>query len=196
MHFSAGGFYSLAIAAIFAQNIIYVLLLCSSSFFRSPLRTAERALYCVMLTGFSTLTPALGWLMERAFLHNAKWLEPLAFMAAVALPEVLCELLLRRYRPALREKLGVLLPESAFNCAVLGLLFLNIGYGQYGFWGSVYVGFCSGIGFSLAFFLLTAALRRTEASAPPSAFKGLPLALLTAGILSLAFMGFSGMRVI
>lgn len=194
MHITAGNFLSLAIAAIFAQNVIYVLLLCSSSFFQSTLRAAERAAYCLLLTGFSTLTPALGWLMERAFLHRAKWLEPFVFMAIIVLLEVLCEVLLRRYRPAFREKLGILLPESAFNCAVLGLMFLNIGYGQYGFLGSVYYGFCSGVGFSLAYVLLSAALLKTADSAPPAAFKGLPLALLTAGIISLAFMGFSNMR--
>lgn len=196
MHYSANEFMSLSVTAIFVQNIIFVLLLCSNHFFKTALKPAEGALYCTCLTVWVTVASALTWIIYHFILlhFKIKWMEPFAFVFSVALLEIGAELILSKYKPDLRKRLGRLLPESAFNCAVLGLLFVNIESNQIGFLGTVFYGFCSGLGFVLAYVIISKALSRAEFSTPPAAFRGLPLALLTAGIISLAFMGFMNIQ--
>ena len=105
------------------------------------------------------------------------------------------DLLLKSFVPALSSSLGVYLPLITTNCAVLGVALLNT-QNDYNFIASVVYGITGGLGFLLAIFLFAAVREQLEVSSDnPKAFDGFPIALITAGLMALAFMGFSGLKV-
>jgi electron transport complex protein RnfA len=124
-----------------------------------------------------------------------EYLAPLGYILAIVIVELVADFVLLSLFPIFRKELGGLLPASAFNCAVLGLVFINVQSSGFKFFGSVFYGFCAGLGFILVLFIAANAMERVRFSTPPNAFKGLPIALITSGIISLAFMGFTGMKI-
>ena len=94
----------------------------------------------------------------------------------------------------LYEALGVYLPLITTNCAVLGAVLLNV-QNNYNFIQSVVYGVTGGVGFLLAIVLFASIRERLEFSEPPKAFRGFPIALITAGLMALSFMGFSGLQI-
>jgi electron transport complex protein RnfA len=102
------------------------------------------------------------------------------------------EIMVRRLSPLLHQVLGIFIPLIATNCAVLGVALLNVQQSK-GFVQSVFFGFGASIGFALVLVMFAAIRERLEASDIPVPFRGTAIALMTAGIMSLAFMGFSGM---
>ena len=116
----------------------------------------------------------------------------LVFIAVIAALVQMVEILLQRFSPALYGALGIYLPLITTNCAVLGASQLNAESGR-GIIASTVYGICSGIGFALALILFASLRERLELSRIPKAFQGTSIALITAGILALAFMGFSGL---
>lgn len=197
MHFLLNEFWSLTLAAVFVQNVIFVQLMVSNSFFKSVSKPLTGFLYTGSITVAMTLASAGAWALDRLVLapFGVRYLSPLAFALVVAALEVAAECLLRRLKPALHERLGTLLPATAFNCAVLGVVFLNVEVYAKGFWGTVYYGFCAGLGVMLAFLIAWAAAEKLRFSEPPESFRGLPIALVTAGIVSLAFTGFLNIQI-
>ena len=99
---------------------------------------------------------------------------------------------LRKFVPALYNALGIYLPLITTNCAVLGAALLNIENG-YNFIQSVAFGFSAAAGFTLAIVIFSGVRARVEFSDPPKSFRGMPIALITAGLIAMAFSGFSGM---
>ena len=197
MHISANAFWSLAVSAIFVQNVIFVSMLCSNDFFKAAGKPRAALLYGSCATVCTTLASALAWLVDHLLLvrFNIKYLETFAFVLIIALLEVAAEYFLSKFMPSLRKQLGKLLPVSAFSSAVLGTVLINIGMNQSGFFGTVFYGFCAGIGLLFSFLAMRAALERAGFSTPPAAFAGFPVALVTAGILSLAFWGFANIQI-
>ena len=104
------------------------------------------------------------------------------------------EMFLKKSIPTLYEALGVYLPLITTNCAVLGVVLLNVQEG-YNFIESVVYGITGGAGFLLAIVLFASIRERLQFSEPPKAFRGFPIALITAGLMALSFMGFSGLQV-
>ena len=101
---------------------------------------------------------------------------------------------LKKSAPALYQALGVFLPLITTNCAVLGVAVTNMQKG-YNFIESVVYGITGGLGFLLAIYLFSTVRERLEFADYPKAFEGFPIALITAGLIALAFMGFSGLQV-
>ena len=101
---------------------------------------------------------------------------------------------LRRFIPSLYSSLGIFLPRITTNCAVLGAAIVNIENG-YNFIQSVAFGFAAAIGFTMAIVVFAGVRVRLAFAQPPKAFKGMPIALITAGLIAMAFMGFSGMSI-
>ena len=125
---------------------------------------------------------------------DLKYMQTVAFILVIAALVQFVEMFLRKAIPTLYQALGVYLPLITTNCAVLGVVLLNVQNG-YNFIESVVYGITGGAGFLLAIVLFASIRERLEFSDPPKAFKGFPIALVTAGLMALAFMGFSGLKV-
>ena len=104
----------------------------------------------------------------------------------------LLDIVMKRFLPPLHAALGIYLPLITTNCAVLGVAVMNARDGS-GFATSVLFGFSAAVGFAMALLIFAGIRERLDHAYPPKAFRGIALALVTAGLLSLAFMGFSGL---
>ena len=123
------------------------------------------------------------------------YMQTVAYILVIAALVQCIEMLLQKAMPALYSALGIYLPLITTNCAVLGLALQNTQNG-YNFIESVVYGITGGLGFLLAIFLFAAVREQLEVSSEnPKAFDGFPIALVTAGLIALAFMGFSGLKV-
>lgn len=127
-------------------------------------------------------------------LFGLEYLKTIAFILVIAGLVQFIEMFLRRFIPALYSSLGIFLPLITTNCAVLGSALVNIQNG-YNFIESVAYGFSAAIGFTMAIVIFAGVRVRLRAADPPKCFKGMPLALITAGLIAMAFLGFSGMSI-
>jgi electron transport complex protein RnfA len=135
-----------------------------------------------------------------SYLVNAHLLEPLgieylrtiAFILVIAVVVQFTEMVMHKTSPLLYQVLGIYLPLITTNCAVLGVALLNYQL-QHSFLESALYGFGAAVGFSLVLVLFAAIRERIEAADVPAPFRGSAIAMVTAGIMSMAFMGFSGL---
>ena len=125
---------------------------------------------------------------------DLEYMQTVAFILVIASLVQFVEMFLRKMIPTLYEALGVYLPLITTNCAVLGVVLLNVQQ-NYNFIESVVYGITGGVGFLVAIVLFASVRDRLEFSDPPKAFEGFPIALVTAGLMALCFMGFSGLKV-
>ena len=129
------------------------------------------------------------WILEPLGLG---YLRILVFILLIAAVVQVTEMLVRASSPLLHELLGVFLPLITTNCAVLGVALLNLER-QHGFVESLIFGAAAAAGFGLALLLFAGLRERMDTTDVPAAFRGTPIALVTAGLMALAFMGFSGL---
>ena len=120
------------------------------------------------------------------------FLQVLVFILVIAALVQLIEIMLQKLSPVLYQALGIYLPLITTKCAVLGAATISANNG-YTVMESTVFGFFSGVGLALALLLFASLRERLELATPPEAFKGTPIALVTAGILAMAFVGFSGL---
>ena len=125
---------------------------------------------------------------------NLPFMQTVAFILVIASLVQFIEMFLKKTIPSLYEALGVYLPLITTNCAVLGVVQLNVQEG-YNFIESVVYGITGGAGFLLAIVLFASVRDRLEYADAPKSFDGFPLAMITAGLMALCFMGFSGLKV-
>lgn len=123
-----------------------------------------------------------------------KYMQTVAFILVIAALVQLVEMFLKKTIPTLYQALGVYLPLITTNCAVLGVVLLNVQEG-YNFIEPVVYGITGGAGFLLAIVLFASIRERLEFADPPKAFKGFPIALVAAGLMALCFMGFQGLKI-
>lgn len=123
-----------------------------------------------------------------------EYLQTIVFILVIAALVQFVEMFLKKNMVSLYEALGVYLPLITTNCAVLGVALLNI-QNNYGFIESVVYGITGGLGFLLAIVLFAAVRESIQFAENPKCFDGFPIALVTAGLMALAFMGFSGLKV-
>ena len=122
------------------------------------------------------------------------YMQTVVFILVIASIVQVVEMFLKKTIPALYKALGVFLPLITTNCAVLGVVLVNV-QKNYDFLRSVVNGAAGGLGFTLAIVLFASVRERVDKAECPECFKGFPIALITAGLLALAFMGFSGLRI-
>ena len=141
-----------------------------------------------------TIAAAVTWLLDRFLLQpfGLGYIHTLVFILVIAALVQFIDIAMKRFLPPLHSALGIFLPLITTNCAVLGAAELNAASGR-GILASTVYGICSGIGFGLALILFASIRERLELSRIPKMFQGTAIALITAGILALAFMGFSGL---
>ena len=125
---------------------------------------------------------------------NVTYMQTVAFILVIASIVQVVEMFLKKAVPALYKALGVFLPLITTNCAVLGVVLVNV-QNDYNFLISVVNGAAGGLGFTLAIVLFASVRERVDKAECPECFKGYPLALIAAGFLALAFMGFSGLSI-
>ena len=143
-----------------------------------------------------TLASICAWLIDTWILIplNLIYLRTLAFILVIAVVVQFTEMVVRKTSPVLYRLLGIFLPLITTNCAVLGVSINNVSYG-YNLIESVVYGVTGGLGFMLAIVLFASIRERLEFAQCPKSFEGIPLAMVTAGLMALAFMGFSGLKV-
>ena len=123
-----------------------------------------------------------------------EYMQTVVFILVIAALVQVVEMFLKKFVPALYKALGVFLPLITTNCAVLGVVLVNVQEG-YDFLRSVVNGAAGGLGFTLSIVLFASVRERVDKTDTPECFKGFPIALITAGLLALAFMGFSGLSI-
>ncbi len=141
-----------------------------------------------------TVASVVTWVVHNAFLEpfGIEYLQTIAFILVIGALVQLVEIAMQKVSPLLYQALGIYLPLITTNCAVLGVSILNI-QKEHGFLHTMFFGFGASVGFALALLLFSGLRERIALADVPTAFKGTPIALITAGLLSLAFMGFSGL---
>ena len=125
---------------------------------------------------------------------NVEYMQTVAFILVIASIVQVVEMFLKKSVPALYKALGVFLPLITTNCAVLGVALVNVQEG-YDFLQSVINGAAGGLGFTIAIVLFASIRERVDKTDCPQAFRGFPITLISAGLLALAFMGFSGLKI-
>lgn len=158
-------------------------------------RRVETALSMGMATTFvMTLTAAIAWLINTFILVKFKvvFLEYVAFIIAIASLVQFVEMYIKKTSPTLYRTLGIFLPLITTNCAVLGLALFEVLRG-YNFIESIFYGFGAGLGFTLALTIMAGIREELDFADVPLSFQGPAITLIVAGLLALAFMGFSGL---
>lgn len=150
----------------------------------------------VAVTFVMAMATAVTWPIYTYLLvpNGLDYLQTVVFILVIAALVQLVEIILKKYVPALHKSLGIYLPLITTNCAVLGVVLLNTQY-TFGFVQSVVYGVFGGLGFMLAICLFASVREKLEFADYPECFEGFPICLVSAGLLALAFMGFSGMKI-
>ncbi len=140
-----------------------------------------------------TLSNAVTWLVYQILeKFGLEYFKTIAFILVIAALVQLIEMFLRRFVPALYSALGIYLPLITTNCAVLSSALLSIQNG-YNFIESVCFGFAAALGFTLAIVVFAGVRMRLATARPPRSFRGFPLTLIAAGLLAMAFSGFTSL---
>lgn len=176
------------------NNVVFVRILGLCPFMGVS-KKLETAIGMGLATTF-VLTLACGssYLIDRYLLQpfDLGYLSTLSFIVVIAAIVQLTELVIQKTSPLLHQVLGIYLPLITTNCAVLGVTILNIDNNYNMLW-SVLNGIFGALGFLLAIVLMAGARERLESSNIPKAFKGFPISLIIAGLMSVAFLGFAGL---
>lgn len=141
-----------------------------------------------------TLASAVAGVINKYVLirFQVEYLDTIVFILVIAALVQFVEMFLKKAMPSLYEALGVYLPLITTNCAVLGVA-INNKQAEYGIMTGIVNGFATALGFTIAIVILAGIREKIEYNDVPKAFKGMPIVLLTAGLMSIAFVGFSGL---
>ena len=188
---------AISLGAILTNNFIFAQFLGICPFLGVSKKIDTAVGMGAAVTFVMGLASAITWLVNTFILipFDLGYMQTVAFILVIASLVQFIEMFLQKSMPTLYTALGVYLPLITTNCAVLGVALLNT-QNEYNFIESVVYGITGGLGFLLAIFLFAAIREQLEVSSEnPKAFDGFPIALVTAGLIALAFMGFSGLKV-
>jgi electron transport complex protein RnfA len=182
------------LGAVLVNNVVFarILGLCP---FMGTSKKLDTAIGMGMATTFVlTLASGTCYLIDSYLLapFDLSYLRTLAFIVTIAGIVQVTELIIHKTSPALQQVLGIFLPLITTNCAVLGIPLLSANFG-YGLLESLLFGCGSAVGFTFALILFAGVRERLDGADVPLAFRGVPIAMMTAGFMSLAFMGFAGL---
>ncbi|MFC1511681.1 electron transport complex subunit RsxA [Candidatus Latescibacterota bacterium] len=196
-----GHFFSIIIAAIFINNFVL-----SKFLGICPYIGVSKKLDSAIGMGFAvtfvmTMASVITWLVYTYFLQpetnifagaDLTFLRTVAFILVIAALVQFVEMVFKKTSPTLYNSLGIYLPLITTNCAVLGVAVLNID-DSFNFIESLVRGFAAGIGFTLAIVLMAGLREKLDMADIPEPLRGVPIAFIMASLMSLAFMGFSGL---
>ena len=188
---------SLAVASILVNNYILVQFLGCCSFFVVSKKTDTAIGMGMAVVFVMALSSAVTWAVQYFILEplNLQYMQTIAFILVIATLVQFVEMFMKKSMPALYSALGIFLPLITTNCAVLGAAISNID-NSYSFIGSMVYGVGSGLGYTLAIVLFSSIRERLDATSKcPKCFEGFPIALVSAALLAMSFMGFSGLSI-
>ncbi len=184
----------LFIATVLVNNFVLVKFLGLCPFLGVSTKVDAAVGMSFATTFVLTLASALSYLINEWLLEplNLEFLQTLSFILIIAVVVQFTEMVMHKTAPVLHKVLGIFLPLITTNCAVLGVALLNINE-SHNFVESLIFGFAAAVGFSLVLILFAGMRERIDVADVPAAFKGPSIGLITAGLMSLAFMGFTGL---
>ena len=195
---------SITLGAILVNNFIFSQFLGCCPFLGVSKKVDTAVGMGIAVTFVMGLASAICWPINQFLLvnpaiygeggPNLAFMQTVAFILVIAALVQFIEMFLQKSMPSLYTALGIYLPLITTNCAVLGVVLLNV-QNNYNFIESVVYGITGGLGFLLAIVLFASIRERLVFADYPKAFEGFPIALVTAGLMALAFMGFSGLKV-
>ncbi len=187
---------AITLGAILANNFIFSQFLGICPFLGVSKKVDTAVGMGIAVTFVMGLASAITWLVNTFILipFDLGYMQTVAFILVIAALVQFIEMFLQKSMPTLYTALGVYLPLITTNCAVLGVALLNI-QNNYNFIDSVVYGITGGLGFLLAIVLFASIRERLVFADYPKSFEGFPIALVTAGLMALAFMGFSGLKI-
>ncbi|MCI6646464.1 MAG: electron transport complex subunit RsxA [Oscillospiraceae bacterium] len=190
-----GSLVSISLGAILINNFIFSQFLGICPFLGVSQKVDTAVGMGLAVTFVMGLASALCYVVNIVLVKlGLDYMQTLAFILVIASLVQLVEMFLKKTIPSLYSALGVYLPLITTNCAVLGVVLLNV-QNSYNFIESVVYGITGGLGFLLAIVLFASVRERLQFAEYPKSFEGFPIALVSAGLLALAFMGFSGMKI-
>ena len=189
-----GEYLLLILATALVNNVLLVKFLGLCSFMGVSSRLDSALGMSLATTFVLTLAVVAGWLLEHLLIQPLELgsLRILTFILVIASVVQFTEMVVRKVSPALHQVLGIYLPLITTNCAALGVTLLNV-QEDHGFLYSLLNGIGSALGFSLVMVLFAGLRERLALAQVPALFAGQPIAFITAGLLSLGFMGFVGL---
>ena len=186
---------AITLGAVLANNFIFSQFLGICPFLGVSKKVDTAVGMGVAVTFVMGLASAITWLVNLLLVQlGLEYMQTVAFILVIASLVQFIEMFLQKAMPTLYTALGVYLPLITTNCAVLGVALLNI-QNNYNFISSVVYGITGGLGFLLAIVLFASIRERLVFADYPKCWDGFPIALITAGLMALAFMGFSGLKV-
>ena len=195
-------FLQISIGAIFIQNFVLSRFLGLCPFFGVSKKISTAVGMGLSVTFIMVASTAFTWTLNYFVLipNDLQHFQTISFILIIASFTQLAEMAIKKNSPVLYESLGVFLPLMATNCAILGVSLLNVEINQYTgipftFGGAILHSFMSGVGFSLALVLIAGIRERLELANVPKPLEGLPIAMITAGLMAIAFLGFTGMAI-
>ena len=182
------------ISAIFVNNIVLTQFLGICPFLGVSKKISTSLGMGAAVIFVITLATIVTWLIQHYLLNpfNLGFLQTIAFILVIAALVQMVEIILKKISPSLYAALGVFLPLITTNCAVLGVAILVI-QKDFGLLEGTMYALSNGVGFTLALVIFAGLREQLALSDVPNGMKGVPIALVTAGILALAFMGFAGL---
>ena len=186
---------SIIIAALLSENYVLVKFLGICPFLGVSKRINAAVGMGMAVTFVMTIASLVCYFVNMLLISlELEYMQTVAFILVIASVVQLLEMFLKKKIRTLYNALGVYLPLITTNCAVLGVVLVNVQEG-FDFLISVVNGAAGGLGFTLAIVLFASVRERVDKSDCPAAFKGFPIALISAGLMALAFMGFSGLNI-
>ena len=186
---------AITLGAILSNNFIFSQFLGCCPFLGVSKKVDTAVGMGIAVTFVMGLASAACYAVNLLLLHlDLAYMQTVAFILVIAALVQFIEMFLQKAMPSLYTALGIYLPLITTNCAVLGVVLLNV-QNNYNFISSVVYGVTGGLGFLLAIVLFASIRERLVFAEYPKSFEGFPVALVTAGLMALAFMGFSGLKI-
>lgn len=183
----------LSLTTILANNYVLVKFLGICPFLGVSKKVDTAVGMSLAVTFVMTVASVVTFFVQKLLVAaNIEYIQTVAFILVIAVLVQVVEMAIQKFSPALYNALGIYLPLITTNCAVLGVALLNV-QEEYDFIHTLVYSFSAGLSFMLAIVLFAGVRERLESSDIPKALQGFPIALITAGLMALAFLGFSGM---
>ena len=187
---------AIILTALFVNNIVFAQFLGICPFIGVSKDLSSALGMGAAVTFVMAVATAVTWVLQHTILipFGLQYIQTIAFILVIAILVQMLEIVMKKVSPTLYAALGVFLPLITTNCAVLGVAII-VAQKDFGFVHSLVYAIATAIGFALALVIMAGIRTQLELADVPRSMKGVPIALVTAGILAMAFMGFAGIKI-